>query len=904
LWIGFPEALSESSEISLLQHSPRVGFKFPGEILQQVEMKVVNDLYYLILGTKAFTVHLLAIDLVQPFSMKLEDAGYFLKASSSLHIGYKSGSPTCFTAKLTDFNVFTSCDFLIGLNRTGFLRARYPVENNEVKPITLKTSVIRPPRSFVEVVGSMLFSTESQDGLVSITALEPYLVTLTASGALKVWNIDKFCVLAESQIAADPRIYKTVAKAYDSQVTIAIAYESNETQCISVFNYSSQGLVLVCVLCAPSLGLFYDFDMNSREVVAAWRTSSATLVRSYSLIGSQQSKVLIEGGEEDRAYSILGVTCTEGFSALVRGEFVGLLRRATCQLERVSWLAEDICSRYGEQQGCLGVDAYKSFQLQSLRIEVQGSGLEGALALVRMWRPKYREGLQEFIEDLENWDFPWTFAIALKEALPYSFAGSFKEILTSLSPCFDMASLPNHCESGDAWPNSTLHLLSGSVISLSRSLVESVLDLLTLAKLVQDKPELQTAEQLDFMEELTRTAKVCLATYWGLSAQDRPEAAAVVTMILAERSGDFMRITGPTTELRLAEWTTQATSCIFGCLSLPLLQPSASDTPILLQLLAELGQTKAALEISYVLPYCHPGTELELALCMDEGVGRAGILNALSHDEADVKPKVGSAHSTPQQSGKGSSIKDFMSSICLFDRASAKLKSDASEWLAYLAQVNLDDSSLLNQSFTEYVAQGNFRSAYAVLQVIPGYSKDLVRSLAQLLINHGSLADFPTVPNQLRADLLESVRSSAAVESFSIEDALCCNRYIQEAFDLLRKDMQPKQAFLGFSDLLYALELQTCQYSSAAAAMHTYANKIEYALITEEFTRSQILFCHRVLKDSLLLASVAMNASQDAFFIAAAHPAEEIGQKKAAECELITKDVLSGKVLRVIDSLE
>jgi hypothetical protein len=78
-----------------------------------------------------------------------------------------------------------------------------------------------------------------------------------------------------------------------------------------------------------------------------------------------------------------------------------------------------------------------------------------------------------------------------------------------------------------------------------------------------------------------------------------------------------MRTTGPITELKLAEWTTQATSSIFGCLSLPLLQPLASDTPVFLRLLADLGQTKAALGMDYVIPYCHPGIELELALCIE-----------------------------------------------------------------------------------------------------------------------------------------------------------------------------------------------------------------------------------------------------------------------------------------------
>jgi hypothetical protein len=37
------------------------------------------------------------------------------------------------------------------------------------------------------------------------------------------------------------------------------------------------------------------------------------------------------------------------------------------------------------------------------------------------------------------------------------------------------------------------------------------------------------------------------------------------------------------------------------------------------------------------------------------------------------------------------------------------------------------------------------------------------------------------------------------------------------------------------------------------------------------------------------MASFAMNASLDAFFIAAGHPAEEIGDKKAVECELIVR---------------
>lgn len=49
------------------------------------------------------------------------------------------------------------------------------------------------------------------------------------------------------------------------------------------------------------------------------------------------------------------------------------------------------------------------------------------------------------------------------------------------------------------------------------------------------------------------------------------------------------------------------------------------------------------------------------------------------------------------------------------------------------------------------------------------------------------------------------------------------------------------------------------------------------------------------------MASVAMNASLDAFFIPAVYSAEEAGHKKAVKCELITKVILTVNELGVID---
>jgi hypothetical protein len=829
----------------------------------------VEGLCYLLIGTKAFTVHLLVIDPSQPFTQLPENYGEpsFLRALSSLQLSDEVGRPSCFTASFVKTSVSASCEFLVGLETNSFIRVSYPVVDLELKLSSAKISVVKPPKSLVKAFSSLFRSTEDTDSIVSIACLPSNLVTLNSSGVLRIWsNVLRASVLAEAAVGDQPTIYKCVAKAVDAGVKVAIAYECSGSQCVSVHSYSALGLQVVAVFCAPHSSSFFDCDLNNSCLAVVWQTFNKVEVACYSFHEAVSSKVLSAVEEDGEDYRLLGVTCTEGFVALIRENYVGLLRRPVSPLEGMSWHAESVSKRFADFTHSADVET-----LKQLRIETQGSQLACLLGLVRLWRPRLmeEEAVELYIDRVRACYLPYHIAMVLKEALPDT--ATLLTLLEQLRSLLDNSPRVTLDESPSVWPVSVIQLLSQALISLACSLTELALDLLVLVHLTQDKAEL--FREMPFLQDFTATAESCVAIYRGLSCKPKGyQAAPAVTAVLAERSAALIGFTEFVNVFSFTDWVEATLASIFQHLKVLLPISNNCGTPTLLELLATTGQAEAVHSMLNVLPPCYAGLEFEAALFNRTGIDRVSVLadslTEAGHQEFLTGRWWRLALNQPELHNDSLSLK-LLSLVSSSERISRSAAYEAAQTLAYLAQLYTENQGLICDIYHNFIKLGCLKSAFAILLVMPEASEH-ISTLAQALFETGKLHEVPWAQTSLRSELMESVRELAANEHFSLDGPLQCVRYAEDAAIIFGPNIKPIRPFLGYHDLLYALELQTGQFSAAAASMYSYACKIEHALRIEGYRSQAEDFCKRLQRDALLCASVALNSSKEDWFVTSA----------------------------------
>lgn len=761
-----------------------------------------------------------------------------------------------------------NCEFLVGLENNRFIRACYPIEGLELKLAHPKILVIHPPKSLAKAFSSLFRANDSDDAIVSITALSSCIVTVNSSGMLRVWNsAEKMKVLAEGVIGDRPNIYKVVAKSKDALVKIAVAFESCETLCVSVHSFTVQGLEMLSVLSAPCSSVFKDLDLNDSMMVVAWQTSERVILSCYSFNEAGYSQVLEAENESETDFKVQGVTCTDGFAAVVRDKFVGLLRSPVSPLESMSWLAGSLCSRY-----YTFVDTADAEHMRQLRIEVQGYEVEGVLALVRMWRPQLKpdENIMTYLDRIRDCDLPYHIGILIGEFMTSSFEANFLSTHNSLQKLLINSPLGQLDTSTSAWPHSVLHLFSQALISLSYSLTELALDLLVVAQLTLDKAELFDKVHIFQMQEFTATAESCLAVFRGLSYRPKNyNAAPAVTMILAERSGALIGYSDYVDVQAFTAWTESAIKTIFQHLKLLITDFNNSASPQLAELLSCLGQPEAVVSMLEALPPCYAGLEFEHTLSTGYGIERVSVL-ADAPDQQGLREFMGGRWwkftSSPTMNENGLQL-DFLSLVCNVTAIPATIRCASAWMLAFVAQGRPESDKIFVEAYHSLIKSGALKAAYSILNVINDPAPYLI-AMAEALFATGKLHEIPTAQTRVRSQLVEAVRELAARELFNIDIPLQCNRYADDFFLIYNHNLKSTNPFVGYHELLFQLELQTHQFTAAAATMYSYALKVEQALKLEGYKTASKDSCRRLQRHALLCSSVALQSSTSIMFIA------------------------------------
>eukprot|EP00359_Climacostomum_virens_P005321 CAMPEP_0204905154 /NCGR_PEP_ID=MMETSP1397-20131031/5270_1 /ASSEMBLY_ACC=CAM_ASM_000891 /TAXON_ID=49980 /ORGANISM="Climacostomum Climacostomum virens, Strain Stock W-24" /LENGTH=980 /DNA_ID=CAMNT_0052074023 /DNA_START=1088 /DNA_END=4030 /DNA_ORIENTATION=+ len=918
-WVGLPNIIEKDEEIEKLQAAPRVCLKFPGAILRQLEFKYVEGLCYIFLGTKALTVHLLVLDPSKPLAQLPDyyDEGNFLRALSSLQLSEEVGRPACFTAQLIHSKLSTSSEFLIGLESNSFIKASYPIEDFELKLSNPRILVMRPPKSLVKAFSSLFKSADANDAIVSIAEVSSYVITVNSSGILRVWSsAEKMRVLAEAVVAERPSIFKVVSRAKGTSVLTAVALESSGSQSISLFSFSTHGIELLSVVSPPYSYQYFDFDLNDSTMAVVWTSESKHQIACFSVNEACNSQVLAAEleGYTNEDMRILGVTCTNGFAAVIRARFLGLLRKPITQLEGHSWLAELVRSKY---ETC--VDSADIEIIKQLRIEVQGfdgSWLGGSLALVRLWRPPLdsNELIEDYLERVRRTDLPYHIGMLMTETMNHQFLFNFAAMMNDMQLFLGNSQLVKLDESVSVWPNSIMHLLSQGLLSLSYSLTELALDMLILGQLTVDKSELFLDGPLIHLQELSATAESCLAIQRGLSCSPAAcNSAPAITMILAERSAALIGFPDYIDVQNFTEWAESTLSSIFH--HLKLLMPSRNNcaTPTLLELLSTIGQTEAVNRVIQTLPPCYAGIEFESALCNRSGIERVSVLADATGEGGLHEFMTGrwwKLTSPPTDLHRGDLALKFLSLVGGADSVPREVALEAAQMLAYVAQAYSENEGMICDIYHNYIKLGSLSYAFALLSIME-YPEKHIASLVQALFLTGKLQELPLAQTYLRSLVIDTVRELAAKEQFSIDLPLQCARFAKEAWDMFGNRLKSTRPFLGFHDLLFSLELQTGQFAAAAAAMYSYAHKIEQAINVEGYIDKAEEFCKKLHKHALLCASTSLHASQESVFItesfkgrsslkrtAEGKSLEPIGSE--ADREFVTREGLQQKLAKLL----
>lgn len=791
-----------------------------------------------------------------------------------------------------------SCELLIGLEDNSFIRAKYQIQDYELMLSSPPIEVVRPPNSLVKAFSSLFKSKENEDFIASIASVSDFVVTLSSSGALRVWSFTvKMYVLAEATVADSLSIYKCVVKAQDTAIIIATAFESNDSYCVSVHRFIEQDLALLTVLYAPLFFEYFDLDLSQSMVAVMWRAVGKTELACYSLTETCCSKALLSDTADDGPTSMLGVTCTDCFAAVIRNEFIGVLRSPVNQLEKESWLVGSLSTQYSEL-----AKAYDAEMALQMRIESQSSELYAALALVRLWRPRLfnDERVMDYIVMVQEVELPYQIGILLQDMLTPRLIAHFKMTHDQLNNLLAMGQLVHLDESASAWPHSAINLLSQSLVSLSFSLTELAIDLLVLAQLIADRPEFFDIKLDCQLQDLTATTESCLAIFRGLSytpkfdtehqehyENGRPvqdlsrsdretsmqdqgvNAAPAVTMVLLERSASLIGFTDNADARSLTKWLRAKLSSIFQHFSLLLPSRNNCDSPTLLSLLVSVGQIEAAASMLDVLPPCYAGFEFESALCGKVVVDRVSVLvDSVSEGSSDeFLTGRWCRLASPSPGFKGDKSTKFLSLVSCAEKVHPSVRHDATQMLAYLAQGKPEIEDLICDIYHNFINQGQLKAAFSVLVVMSEPALH-IGAFAKALLNSDNIDELPRTWTTLRKLLVESVKALAEKELFNSEMPLQCSRYSKYCTLINGSSSMSTRQFVGFHDLLYFMHLQIGQFTEAAATMYNYACKIELAIKLEGIHNKTKDFCIKLLRDSLLCASAALRSSQSDKFIA------------------------------------